>query len=136
MLGLVGPTLLGMLLGGVAAPSQAAAGSLDCGSRWLNRAEQTICADPQLMRVETQLSQRLNSFATRLNFGQYLGLRHWHAMQTRQRSLCAADRDCIAASFRTQSRSLDRLQRCIGSSLTRRACLREMIAGEQESQRR
>ncbi|HXE88201.1 MAG TPA: hypothetical protein VN524_15540 [Hyphomicrobiaceae bacterium] len=132
MLGLVGPALLAALAG--AAPPAAA--SLDCASRWLNRAEQVICGDPQLMRAEQQLTQRLSSFASRLNFGQYLGLRHWHAVRARQRSLCAADRECIAASLRAQGRSLDRLQRCVGGSLTRRACLREMLAAEQDSSRR
>lgn len=115
----------------------ASAGSLDCASRWLNRTEQTICGDPQLLRMDEQLTRRLASFAPRLNFGQYLGLRHWHAAQARQRGLCAAERDCIAASFRTQGRFLDRLQRCIaGGSLARRACLREVLAGDQESSRR
>jgi len=133
MLGFFSPALLGAALLGTPA---AAAGSLDCASRWLNRTEQTICSDPQLMRIDEQLGRRLNSFAARLSFGQYLGLRHWHAVQSRQRGVCAADRDCIAASFRTQSRSLDRLQRCVGGSLTRRACLREMIASEHESSRR
>ena len=132
MLGLVGPALLAALAG--AAPPAAA--SLDCASRWLNRAEQVICGDAQLMRAEQQLTQRLSSFASRLNFGQYLGLRHWHAVRARQRSLCAADRECIAASLRAQGRSLDRLQRCVGGSLTRRACLREMLAAEQDSSRR
>jgi uncharacterized protein len=132
MLGLFRPTLLGAALLG----SSPAAGGLDCASRWLNRAEQTICGDPQLMRIEEQLQRRLGSLAARMSFGQYLGLRHWHAQQARQRGLCGADRDCIAASFRTQSRSLDRLQRCVGGTLTRRACLREMLASEQDSSRR
>jgi hypothetical protein len=38
--------------------------------------------------------------------------------------------------LRSQGRSLDRRQRCVGSSLTRRACLREMLAAEQDSSRR
>jgi uncharacterized protein len=128
MLGLFGLSLLG-------APP-AAAGGLDCTSRWLNRTEQGICADPQLMRLEEQLARRLDGFATRVNFGQYLGLRHWHAMQARQRALCAADRECIVARFRAQSRSLDRLQRCVSGSVARRACLREMLASEHETLRR
>jgi uncharacterized protein len=132
MLGLLPLALLGMA--SLGAP-QAHAG-LDCASRWLNRTELIICSDPQLMRIEELLQRRLSGFAPRLNFGQYLGLRHWHAIQARQRALCAADRDCIAASFRAQSRSLDRLQRCVGGTLTRRACLRDMLASEQESSRR
>jgi hypothetical protein len=117
-------------------PPPAAAGSLECASRWLNRTEQTICGDPQLMRASEQLARRLDGFASRLNFGQYLGLRHWHALRARQRGLCAADRDCIAADLRAQSRFLDRLQRCVSGNLARRACLREMLASDQESSRR
>lgn len=129
-------TIIGLTLPGALAGAPPAAASLDCTSRWLSRTEQTICGDPQLRRIEEQLAQRLSGFAARLNFGQYLGLRHWHAMRARQRSLCAADRECIAASLRAQGWSLDRLQRCIGGSLTRRACLRDMLAAEQESSRR
>jgi uncharacterized protein len=133
VLGVVGLALPGALL---EAPP-ASAGSFDCASRWLNRTEQAICGDPQLVRMDEQLTRRLDGFASRLNFGQYLGLRHWHAVQARQRSLCATDRDCIIASFRTQGRFLDRLQRCVaGGSLARRACLREVLAGEHESSRR
>jgi len=133
MLGLFRPTLLGAALLG---SPPAAVGGLDCASRWLNRTEQTICGEQQLMRTEEQLQRRLGSLAARLNFGQYLGLRHWHAVQARHRGLCAADRDCIAASFRTQGRSLDRFQRCVGGTLPRRACLREMLGSEQDSSRR
>jgi hypothetical protein len=114
----------------------AAAGNLECGSRWLNRTEHTICGDPHLMRTDEQLVRRLDGFAARLNFGQYLGLRHWHAAQVRQRSLCAADRDCIAAGMRAEGRFLDRLQRCVGGNFARRACLRETLARDQESSRR
>ena len=128
MLGVVGLALLG-------APS-AAAGGLDCGSRWLNTAEVLICDDPQLLRMEEQLARRRNGFAQRLNFGQYLGLRHWHAAWARQRGLCEADRDCILASYRSQSRFLDRLQRCVAARLAQRTCLRELVVGERESVRR
>jgi uncharacterized protein len=128
--------LLGVLLGMPPGAPPAAAGGLDCTSQWLNRTEQAICADPQLLRLDEQVARRLQSFAARLNFGQYLGLRHWHAMQARQRAFCMADRDCIAAGFKAQSRFLDRLQRCVGSNLARRACLREALAGEPEGSRR
>jgi uncharacterized protein len=127
-LGLVGLILL------VTPP--ASAQRLDCASPWLERTEQTICDDPQLTRMHDQLARRLGGFSARLNFGQYLGVRHWHAMQARQRALCGADRDCIVASFRAQGRFLDRLQRCASAGLARRACLREMLAAEQESSRR
>jgi uncharacterized protein len=144
MLGIVGLTLPGALLGALLvaflgallqAP-QASAGSFDCASHWLNRTEATICGNPQLMRMDEQLARRLGSFALRLNFGQYLGLRHWQAVQARQRSQCSTDRDCIVARFRMQDRFLDRLQRCVAGSQARRACLREVLAGDHESSRR
>jgi uncharacterized protein len=125
-------TLLGLL--SLGAPA-ARAGGLDCNSRWLDRTELAICDDPKLSRLEEQLSRRLDSFATRLNFGQYLGLRHWHATWRRQRGSCAVDRDCIAAGYRAQGRFLDRFQKCINASLARRACLRDLLGGERETMR-
>jgi uncharacterized protein len=125
-------TLLGLL--SLGAPA-AWAGGLDCSSRWLDRTGFAICDDPKLSRLEEQLSRRLDGFARRLNFGQYLGLRHWHATWERQRSTCAADRDCIAASYGAQGRFLDRFQKCINSSLGRRACLRGLLGGERETMR-
>jgi uncharacterized protein len=111
--------------------------SLDCKARLLSPTETAICDDPQLSRMEEQMARRLNGLSARLNFGQYLGLRHWQAAWTTQRrNECDTDRDCIAASFRAQARFLDRFQRCIGASITRRGCLRDMLAGEQESMRR
>jgi len=136
MPGVVGRSLLWALLGISLETAPAAAGGLDCASQWLNKTEQAICADPQLVRMDEQVARRLESFAARLNFGQYLGLRHWHAMQARHRALCMADRDCIAAGFRAQGRFLDRLQHCVGGGLARRACLREALAGEPDSSRR
>jgi uncharacterized protein len=132
MLGIVGLALPGVLLG---APP-ASAESFDCTSRWLSRTEETICSNPLLMRMDEQLARRLGSFASRLNFGQYLGLRHWQAVQARQRSQCSADRDCIVARFRMQERFLDRLQRCVAGNQARRACLREVLASDRESSRR
>jgi uncharacterized protein len=125
--------VLGLAVLGVPAASGA---SLDCNARWLSRAELTICSNPQLTRLEEQMARRLASFAPRMNLGQYLGLRHWHATWRKQRNDCATDRDCITASFRAQTRYLDRFQRCLGASLSRRACLRDMLAGERESMRR
>jgi len=126
-------SLLGLVLLGARAAS---AGGLDCTSRWLDRTEFAICEDPQLARMEEQLARRLDSFAPRLNFGQYLGLRHWHAVWARQRSACIAERDCIAASLRAQGRFLDKFQKCIGASLARRACLRDLVASDRETMRR
>jgi uncharacterized protein len=114
----------------------AAAGGLDCGSRWLNRAELLVCDDPQLSRTEEHLARRLDGFAQRLNFGQYLGLRHWQAMWARQRGQCEADRECILGSYRAQSRLLDRLQRCVAGRLAQRTCLRDLVTSERKSVRR
>jgi uncharacterized protein len=114
----------------------ASGASFDCAARSLSPAEMTICDDPQLSRMEEQLARRVNGLAARLNFGQYLGLRHWQAAWRGERIDCGADRDCIAASLRLQGRFLDRFQRCISASLARRVCLRDMLAGEQESMRR
>jgi uncharacterized protein len=126
-------SLLGLAL--LAAPAAPAA-SLDCSSRWLDRTELTICDDPQLARMEEQLARRLDGFALRLNFGQYLGLRHWHALWARQRGACAAERDCIAAGYRAQGLFLDRFQKCISASLARRACLRDLLGGERATMQR
>ena len=112
------------------------AASFDCSARPLTQAEMTICNDPQLARMEEHLTRRLNSVATRLNFGQYLGLRHWATVWAKERGECESDRDCIAANLRAQGRFLDRFQRCLTGSLARRGCLRDMLAGEQESMRR
>src|SRR5262245_1944182 len=114
----------------------ATAASFDCSSRWLSRAEMTICDDPQLSRADDQLARRLRGFARRLNFGQYLGLRYWHAAARRQRSLCRTDRACILDTYRAQARFLDRLQSCVDTSLSRRGCLRELLGGERETVRR
>jgi uncharacterized protein len=126
---------LGLLLGlaGLGAP---AAWGLDCDGRWLSRNEIIICADPQLWRMEEQVSRKIKGNAARLTFGQYLGLRHWQASQARQRNTCGADRECIAAGLRAQGRFLDRLQRCASTSLARRACLRNLLAEEPTSVRR
>jgi uncharacterized protein len=113
----------------------AMAASFDCNSRWLSQTEKAICDDKQLSRIDDQLARRLSGFARRLNFGQYLGLRHWHAASARRRDLCRADRACILASYRAQARFLDRLQRCVEASAWRRACLRDLL-GERETRRR
>ena len=116
-------------------PAASAAG-FDCSSRWLSRSEIAVCDDAQLSRMDELLARRLGGFARRLNFGQYLGLRHWHAASARQRRLCEADRSCIAASYRTQARFLDRFQNCVEASFSRRACLRDLLSGERETMRR
>jgi len=95
-----------------------------------------ICDDTQLSRMDDQLARRLGGFARRMNFGQYLGLRHWHAASARQRNRCGTDRTCITASYRAQAQFLDRLQYCVDASLSRRACLRDLLTGERETMRR
>jgi uncharacterized protein len=120
--------VVGLLsLAAIGAP---AAWGLDCTGRWLSRADVAICADPQLLRLEVRIARRIKANAQRLSFGQYLGLRHWHALLARERSACNADRKCIAASLRAQRRFLDRLRRCVATSLVQRACLRNLLAEE------
>ena len=115
----------------------AMAASFDCRSRWLSSTEITICDDVQLSRMDDRLARRLGAFARRLSFGQYLGLRHWHASSARQRNQCRTDRACIVTSYRAQERFLDRLQNCVEASVARRACLRDLIGvGERETMRR
>jgi len=113
------------------------AASFDCRSRWLSTTEITICDDVQLSRMDDRLARRLGGLTRRLSFGQYLGLRHWHASSARQRSQCRTDRACIIASYRMQERFLDRLQYCLEFSMARRACLRDLVTGgERETMRR
>jgi uncharacterized protein len=121
-------------LAALCAPPTGAA-SFDCSSRWLTLTERTICDDQQLSQMDDRLARRLGGFARRLNFGQYLGLRHWHASAARQRNLCRADRACIAGRYRAQARFLDRLQSCVESSLVQRACLREVLSADRASVR-
>ncbi len=120
MVGLLGMALLG-------AP---AAWGRDCAARWSSRTDRAICADPQLLRLEEQVDRRIKSNAERLSFGQYLGLHHWHARRVNDRNACAGDRECIGASLRAEGRFLDRLQRCVSSSLARRGCLHNLLADE------
>jgi len=128
----IGPLGLILIL-----PSAAAlAASFDCDARGLSRTEATVCADPQLSRTDELLARRTDTIARRMNYGQYLGLRHWQAVSGEQRDLCGADRTCIAAHYRAQRRLLDRVQQCLDTRFARRACLRNSLAGEQETTRR
>jgi uncharacterized protein len=128
-LGYVAVGLLGLTLP-LGAP---AARSLDCSARWLTRTELVVCADPKLQRMEEQIGRRIRGNASRLSLGQYLGLRHWQAERANDRNLCQTDRDCIKASLRAQARFLDRLQRCVSSSLSRRTCLLNLLVEERAS---
>jgi uncharacterized protein len=112
------------------------AAALDCRSRFLGETELAICQDAQLSRAEDQISVRLVGFARRLSYGQYLGVRHWHAEQALDRSRCGGDRTCLAGSYRVQIRFLDRLQQCLDTSAHRRSCLRNTLNIEREAQKR
>jgi uncharacterized protein len=109
------------------------AASFDCNARGLVPAEIAICTDPQLSRTDTQTARRTDAIARRLNYGQYLGLRHWQAAATLQRNLCDGDRVCITAHYRAQARFLERLQQCLDSRFSRRSCLHEALTPDQEA---
>ena len=117
-------------------PGMLPAASLDCNTRRLGETEAAICQDSQLSRAEDQISSRLGGFARRLSFGQYLGVRHWHAGWAQERSRCGAERGCLAASYRAQIRFLDRLQQCLDTNSQRRACLRNTLNVEREALKR
>src|SRR5262245_3977872 len=123
---------LGLAFGCAAVPAVA----LDCAARWLGETEIVICRDPQLSRSEDQTTRRIAGFARRTSFGQYLSLRHWHALWSEERSRCSLERVCIAASYRVQARFLDRLQQCLDVSQQRRACFRGTLNVEREALRR
>ena len=125
---------LGLALACALAARPAAA--LDCGARWLGQTEVAICQDAQLSRTEEQVVRRVASLARRLSFGQYLGLRHWHALWGEERGRCSLDRTCLTASYRGQIRFLDRLQQCLDTSQQRRICFRNTLNVEREALRR
>jgi|GEM_PF-2048988 len=133
-LGIVAAAALGLV--GLCAPGAAQAPSFDCSARGLSRAEIAICQDAQLSRLDERLGRRLASLGRRLNFGQYLGLRHWHSGWGERRADCAGDRGCLAATYRAQGRFLDRLQQCLDTGVRRRGCLRATLGIEHETVRR
>jgi len=110
--------------------------ALDCAGRWLGDTEIAICRDPQLARREDQITRRIAGFARRVSFGQYLSLRHWHALWGEERARCSLERVCITGSYRVQTRFLDRLQQCLDVSQQRRACFRTILTVEREALRR
>jgi len=121
-----------LAISAILASPPASAASFNCNAGGLSRAEIVICTEPQLSRTEELLARRINTVARRLNYGQYLGLRHWQAESALQRNLCGPDRSCISAHLRAQSRFLDRFQQCLESRLARRGCLREALSLERE----
>ena len=110
--------------------------ALDCAARWLGETEIAICRDPQLSRSEEQIMRRIGGLARRVSFGQYLSLRHWHALWGEERARCSLGRACIAGSYRMQGRFLDRLQQCLDVSQQRRACFRTALNVAHEALRR
>jgi uncharacterized protein len=128
--------LAGMLGGLLIGAAAASAASFDCKVRGLSPAEAMICEDPQLSRTDDQMARRTDAVARRMNYGQYLGLRHWQASSARQRNLCGPDRACINAHYRAQHRLLDRVQQCLDTRFARRSCLRNSLAGDRETMRR
>ena len=110
--------------------------AVDCNARWLGETESAICQDAQLSRTEEQVARRVTILARRLSFGQYLGLRHWHALWGEERSRCSLERTCLSVSYRTQIRFLDRLQQCLDTSQQRRGCFRNTLNVEREALRR
>ena len=126
--------VFGGLLIGSAPPVIAA--SFDCRVRGLSPAEVMICEDQQLSRTDEFIARRADVVARRMNYGQYLGLRHWQAASARQRNLCGPNRACITAHYRAQQRLLDRIQQCLDTRFARRACLRNALGGDQETMRR
>jgi uncharacterized protein len=126
--------LVGLAL--VGEPKAGMAASFDCGGRFLTPARITICRDAQLSRTDEQVARRVSTLARRLGYGQYLGLRHWHSGWAEQRDGCQADRPCLVATYRAQSRFLDRLQQCLDNGLQRRGCLRNTLNVDREAVRR
>jgi hypothetical protein len=118
------------------AAGAAPAVALDCTARWLDDTDIAVCRDPQLSRNEEQITRRIGGFARRVTFGQYLSLRHWHALWSEERARCSLERACIAASYRVQARLLDRLQQCLDVSQQRRQCFRTTLNAEREALRR
>jgi uncharacterized protein len=125
--------MLGLL---AAAPAAAEAPAIDCRAPRLTPTEITICTDAQLARIDDQLSRRLARTSRQLAFGPYVGLRVWQSDWRQQRSECSADRACLAAVYGEANRFLDRLQRCLGTSLRGRRCLPASIEGERSLVRR
>jgi len=127
-------TVAGLIL--AAAPGVVQAASLDCRAPRLSVADLTICADTQLLRLDDQLSRRLLRASRQLAFGPYVGLRVWQSDWRQQRTECSADRACLASVYDDANRFLDRLQRCLGTSLRGRRCLPLSVEGERSAVRR
>jgi uncharacterized protein len=110
--------------------------AVDCGSRWLGETQLAICKDAALSRNDEYVVRRVSSLSRRLSYGQYLGLRYWHALWGEERGRCNLDRGCLTATYRVQQRFLDRLQQCLDTSQLRRTCFRSTLNVDREAQRR
>ena len=119
-----------------AAPAAAEATGIDCRAPRLTPTEIIVCTDTQLARIDDQLARRLVRTSRQLAFGPYVGLRVWQSDWRQQRSECSADRACLAAVYNDANRFLDRLQRCLVTSLRGRRCLPVSIEGERSLVRR
>jgi uncharacterized protein len=118
------------------APAGGVAASLNCNAATLSRAQMAICLDSQLSRADAQTERRVAALGRRMGFGQYLGMLHWHRGWIAYRDGCQSDRACLTASYRAQSRFLDRLQQCLDNGQQRRACLRNTLNVEREAAQR
>ena len=116
--------------------SGGSAASVNCRQRQLSTTDLAVCKDGQLLRTDEQTARRADALARRLNYGQYLGLRHWEAVAAMQRRQCDGDRACITAHYRAQMRMLTRIEQCVDTRIARRSCLRNALAGEREEARR
>jgi uncharacterized protein len=125
---------LGLALAWVLGAGPAVA--VDCNAHWLDETEAAICQDAQLSRTEDQVVRRVAGLARRQSLGQYLGLRHWHALWGEERGRCSLDRTCLTESYRAQLRFLDRLQQCLDTSQQRRGCFRSTLNVEREALQR
>lgn len=123
-----------LLLSVATAPAVAA--TIDCRAPRMSPTEITICTDPQLVRVDEQLSRRLARASRQLAYGPYVGLRVWQSDWRQQRGECSADRVCLASVYNEANRFLDRFQRCLGTSLRGRRCLPVSVEGERSAVRR
>jgi uncharacterized protein len=117
-------------------PAAAQAAAIDCRASRLTAVEIAICADANLARLDDQLSRRLSRASRQLAFGPYVGLRIWQSDWRQQRAECSADRACLAGVYSEASRFLDRLQRCLGTSLRGRRCLPVSVDAERSVMRR
>ncbi len=119
------------LAGGlVAASTLAQAASFDCSGQDLSEAQQLICADQELSRLDDRVARRIQGMQKRYGLGLYLSMRYWHYRNRDLRDACGRDRPCIVATYRAQGRTLDRLQGCLDNSVRKRSCMRVALSAD------